>query len=94
MFFFSGWNSIIITSIFLFKHYESKILTLGSEKLLYFLNNDIIKGNYFENENFDQFMHIFNSFKIDEELIKNLEKEFDIKSKNPDKCKNLRFQII
>ena len=94
LFFFSGWNSIIVTSIFLIKNSETKILSLGSEKLLYFLNNDIIKGNYFGNENLDEFMHIFNNFKIDEELIKSIEKEFDIKSKNKDKCKNLRFQII
>ena len=94
LFFFNGWNSIIIASILLIKNYESKILGLGSEKLLYFLNNDIIKGKYFENENFDEFIHIFNNFKIDEKLIKCLEKEFDIKSKNLDKCKNLRFQII
>ena len=94
LFFFNGWNSIIVTSIFLIKNYESKILSLGSEKLLYFLNNDIIKGNYFKNENFDEFMNIFNNFKIDEELIKRIEKEFDIKSKNLNKCKNLRFQII
>ena len=93
-FFFSGWNSIIITSILLIKNYESKIFGLSSEKLLYFLNNDIIKGKYFENENFDEFIHAFNNFKIDEKLINCLEKEFDIKSKNLDKCKNLRFQII
>jgi len=93
-FFFGGWNSIIITSILLIKNYESKIFGLSSEKLLYFLNNDIIKGKYFENENFDEFIHAFNNFKIDEKLINCLEKEFDIKSKNLDKCKNLRFQII
>ena len=94
LFFFSGWNSIIVTSIFLINNYESKILSLSSDKLLYFLNNEIIKGNYFENENFDEFMHKYNNFKIDEELIKSIEKEFDIKSKNQDKFKNLRFQII
>ena len=94
LFFFSGWNSIIVTSIFLIKNNESKILSLGSDKLLYFLNNDIIKGNYFKNENFDEFMNIFNTFKIDEELIKSIEKEYDIKSRNLNKCKNLRFQII
>ena len=93
-FFFSGWNSIIITSILLIKNYESKIFGLSSEKLLYFLNNDIIKGKYFENENFDEFIHAFNNFKIDEKLINCLEKEFDIKSKNLDKCKNIRYQII
>ena len=94
LFFLNGWKSIIVTSMFLIKNYESKMLSLGAEKLLYFLNNDIIKEDYFGNDNFDGFMDIFSNFKIDDELIKSLEKEFDIKSKNLDKCKNLRFQII
>ena len=89
-----GWKSILITSFILIKNYEYKIMSLNSEKLLSFLNNDIIKESFFENENFDNFMKEFNNFKIDEELIKSIEKEFDIKIKNPKISQKLRFQII
>ena len=93
-FLFYGWKSILVTSIVLIKNYEYKIMSLKSEQLLPFLNNDIIKESFFDNENLDKFMKEFNNFKVDEELIKRIEKEFDIKSKNPKISKKLRFQII
>jgi len=69
-------------------------MSLKSGELLTFLNSDINKGTFFENENFDIFINEFNNFKIDEELIKRIEKEFDMKINNPKLSKNLRFQII
>ena len=93
-FFFYGWKSIFVTIIVLIKNYEDKIMSLKSGELLTFLNSDINKGTFFENENFDIFINEFNNFKIDEELIKRIEKEFDMKINNPKLSKNLRFQII
>ena len=94
LFFVDGWKSIFVTSIFLLKSYESKIMIFSSEDLLHFLISDIIKENYFENENFDKFLHISYNCKIDDELIERIEKEFDIKSKNPNLSNSLNFQII
>jgi len=93
-FFFYGWKSIFVTIIVLIKNYEDKIMSLKSGELLTFLNSDINKETFFENENFDKFINVFNNFKIDEELIKRIEKEFDMKINNPKLSKNLRFQII
>ena len=94
LFFYYDWKSIIITGISLLKTYESKILLLISEEILHFLTSDILKEDFFENENFDKFIYIMLNFKIDDQLIQNIEKEIDIKRKMPDLGKNLNFQII
>ena len=94
LFFYYDWKSIIITGITLLKTYESKIFVLISEEILHFLTTGILKENFFENENFDKFIYIMLNFKIDDQLIQNIEKEIDIKRKMPDLGKNLSFQII
>ena len=93
-FFLNNWNSIIVTSISLLKVYEPKIMLFSSEEILRFLINDIIKENYFENNNYDRFMYIAYNFKIDDKLIENIEKELDIKTKLPNLEKNIGYQII
>ena len=94
LFFYDGWRIIIITSIALLKVYENKIINFPSEELLHFLIGDIIKEDFFDNENFDKFMYILFNFKIEDELLKNLEKEFETKKKMPKLGKDLNFQII
>ena len=93
-FFLNNWKSIIVTSISLLKVYEPKIMLFSSEEILRFLINDIIKENYFENNNYDRFMYITYNFKIDDKLIENIEKELDIKTKLPNLEKNIGYQII
>ena len=94
LFFYDGWRVIIITSIALLKTYETKIMNFPSEELLHFLIGDIIKEDYFDNNNFDKFMYILFNFKIEDELLKSLEKEFEIKKKMPKLGKDLNFQVI
>ena len=79
LFFLEGWKSIFSTIIFILKNNESRIMIYNDEELLNFLNKDIIKEKFFENENFNKFIH---NFKIDDELIENIEKEFDFKNRN------------
>ena len=93
-FFLNNWKSIFVTSISLLKVYEPKIMLFSSEEILRFLINDIIKENYFENNNYDRFMYITYNFKIDDKLIENIEKELDIKTKLPNLEKNIGYQII
>ena len=69
-------------------------MLFNSEEIMRFLINDIIKENYFENNNYDKFMYISYNFKIDDKLIENLEKELDIQKKLPNIEKNLGSQII
>ena len=93
-FFTDGWKTIMVTSIALLKTYESKIMIFPPEELLHFLIGDLIKENYFQNENFYKYMHSLFNFTIDDELIENLENEFKQKKKMPNLGKNLNFQII
>ena len=83
LFLFNGWNSIIKIGISIIKHFENKLLTLTFETLLRFLINDIIKSDFFENENFDTLTYITLNFKIGAGLITNLENEYNIKKKIP-----------
>ena len=83
LFLFNGWNSIIKIGISIIKHFEDKLLTLTFETLLRFLINDIIKSDFFENENFDTLTYITLNFKIGAGLITNLENEYNIKKKIP-----------
>ena len=64
------------------------------EELLHFLIGDLIKENYFQNDNFTKYMNSLFNFTIEDELIDNLEKEFVMKRKMKDSGKNLNFQII
>ena len=93
-FLLNNWKSIIITSISLLKVYEKKIMLFNSEEILRFLINDVIKESYFENNNYDRFMYITQNFKIDDKLIDNIDKEFEIRVNLPNIEKNLGFQTI
>ena len=94
LFFFNGWESIIKLGIFVLKNYEAKLMTLTYEDLLHFLINDITKSDFFQNENFENVMNITLNFKIEDSLMENLEKEFDIKKNAPSIGKKDSFQII
>ena len=93
-FFTDGWKTIIITCLSLLKMYESKIMIFPPEELLHFLIGDLIKENFFQNTNFYKYMYSLFNFRIEDELIDNLEKEFEQKKKMKGKGKNLNFQII
>ena len=93
-FFTDGWKTIIVTSLSLLKMYESKIMIFPPEELLHFLIGDLIKESYFQNDNFYKYMHSLYNFRIEDELIENLEKEFEQKKQMPNNGKNLNFQII
>ena len=91
LFLLNNWKSIIITSISLLKVYEQKIMQFNSEEILRFLITDIIKENYFDNNNLDRFMYISYNFKIDDKLIDNIDREFEIRTKLPNIEKILDF---
>ena len=93
-FFTDGWKTIIVTSLSLLKMYESKIMIFPAEELLHFLIGDLIKESYFQNDNFYKYMHSLYNFRIEDELMENLEKEFEQKKQMPNNGKNLNFQII
>jgi hypothetical protein len=79
LFIFSGWKNIIKIGISLLKHFEKKLLTLSYEDLLHFLITDIIKSEFFDNENLNSLLNITINFKIEGELIKSIENEYELK---------------
>lgn len=81
LFLFDGWKSIIKIGISFVKHFETKLLQLTFEDLLQFLINDIIKSDFFQNANFDTLMFISVNMNIEENLILNIENEYEIKRK-------------
>ena len=94
LFLLNNWKSIIITSISLLKVYEQKIMQFNSEEILRFLITDIIKENYFDNNNYDRFMYISYNFKIDDKIIDNIDREFEDRVKLPKLEKILDFQAV
>ena len=52
------------------------------EELLRFLINDILKYDFFQNENYDNLRNIYEKLKIENALIDNIESEYDLKEKD------------
>ena len=61
------------------KHFEIKILSCDLEELLHFLINDILKYDFFQNENYDNLRKIYEKLKIENALIENIEIEYELK---------------
>ena len=81
VFILEGWKGVIKVGLCLMKHFESKIMNLGLESLLHFLINDILKFDFFQNQNFEKLKNMYDSIKIDSALIENLDYEFEINEK-------------
>jgi len=79
LFLFSGCKSILKVGIPLLKNYEYKIMSLTFEELLRFLISDIPKSDFFQNESYDNLMKTYINFKIESNLISNIESEYQIK---------------
>jgi hypothetical protein len=79
LFIINGWKSIIKIGICLMKHFETKILSYDSEELLHFLISDVLKDDFFQNENYDKLRNIYDELKIGKSLIQNIEKEYELK---------------
>ncbi len=60
----------------LLKNYESTLLGLRFEDLLHFLINDMLKSGFFSNKNFDNFISLRKSLKINKGLMSMLENEY------------------
>jgi len=79
LFLFSGCKSILKVGIALLKNFEQKIMTLTFEGLLRFLIGEIPKSEFFQNDYYDNLMKTYYNFKIESELISNIESEYQIK---------------
>ena len=76
---FSRCKSILKIGISILKDYEHKIMNLAFGDLLSFLISDIPKSDFFQNKSYNNLMKININFKIESDLIINIESEFQIK---------------
>ena len=83
-FLFSGCKSILKVGISLLKNFESKIMTYTFEDLLKFLITDLPKSEFFQNEYYDNLMKTYYNFKIESEMISNIENEYQIRKELSD----------
>ena len=88
LFLLSGWKAIFKIGISLIKNNSIKIFSLPYEKLVHYLNNEIIHSDFFKNDNYKELINISLNFKISNNLINNLRKEFEMKTNILNKNKN------
>ena len=80
LFIINGWKSILKIALCLIKHFEIRILSCDLDDLLHFLINDILKYDFFQNENYDNLRNIYEKLKIENALIENIENEYNLKN--------------
>ena len=80
LFLLSGWKSIFKIGIGLIKKNSLKIFSLPYDKLVHYLNNEIVSTDFFNDEKYNELMSISINFKLSNSLINNLCKEFEMKN--------------
>ena len=72
----SGWKGMMTVSIALLHNFEDTLMNKKYEAMMEFLINDMLKSEFFANENKDKLEEYFENIKINKNLIKNIEFEF------------------
>ena len=79
MFLFCGWKAVFKIGISLIKINWLKILSLPDEKLVHYLNNELIHSDFFKNKNVGEIINIFINFKLSNNLMEHLFEEYELK---------------
>ena len=82
LFILDGWISIIKIGLMLLKHYEKVLMEMNFEELLNFLINDLKeKYDFFNNNNYEKFMELYQEMKIPRGLVSNIKNEYELEKK-------------
>ena len=66
----------------LLKHYQKVLMEMNFEELLNFLINDLKeKYDFFNNNNYEKFMELYQDIKIPKGLVSNIENEYELEKK-------------
>jgi len=66
----------------LLKHYQKVLMEMNFEELLNFLINDLKeKYDFFNNNNYEKFMELYQDVKIPKGLVSNIENEYELEKK-------------
>ena len=79
LFLLSGWKAIFKIGLGLIRFNSIKIFSLPYEQLIHYLNNEIMNSDFFKDENYNELMNISINFKISNNLINSLCKEYEMK---------------
>ena len=82
LFILDGWICIIKIGIMLLKYYQKGLIEMNFEELLNFLINDLKeKYDFFNNNNYEKFLEMYQEIKIPKGLLSNIENEFELEKK-------------
>ena len=82
LFILDGWIAIIKIGLMLLKHYQKVLMEMNFEELLNFLINDLKeKYDFFNNNNYEKFMELYQDIKIPKGLVSNIENEYELEKK-------------
>ena len=82
LFILDGWICIIKIGLMLLKHYQKGLVEMNFEELLNFLINDLKeKYDFFNNNNYEKFLEMYQEIKIPKGLVSNIENEFELEKK-------------
>ena len=82
LFILDGWIAIIKIGLMLLKHYQKVLMEMNFEELLNFLINDLKeKYDFFNNNNYEKFMELYQDIKIPKGLVSNIENEYELEMK-------------
>ena len=82
LFILDGWNCIIKIGLMLLKYYQKGLVEMNFEELLNFLINDLKeKYDFFNNNNYEKFLEMYQEIKIPKGLVSNIENEFELEKK-------------
>jgi hypothetical protein len=79
MFIFSGWKAIFKIGISLIKNNAIKIFSLPDEKIVSYMNNELINSEFFKNNNSGEMINISINFKLSNNLMNHLFDEYELK---------------
>ena len=79
MFIFSGWKAIFKIGISLIKKNAINIFSLPEEKIVSYMNNELINSEFFKNENSGEMINISINFKLSNNLMNHLFDEYELK---------------
>ena len=82
LFILDGWLAIIRIGLILLKYYQNDLFSMEFEELLHFLINELKeKYDFFDDNNYEKFIELYNDMKLPKGLVNNLENEFELNKK-------------
>ena len=82
LFILDGWLAIIRIGLILLKQYQDDLFSMEFEELLHFLINELKeKYDFFNDNNYEKFIELYNEIKLPKGLVNNLENEFELNKK-------------